>query len=97
MKQITLQELENWKAQNIDFDLIDVREDIEHEYFNIGGQLIPLSDVIRSSNQFSTEKPVIIYCKRGIRSQIAIQKLEQRFGFDNLYNLDGGIYELMKL
>jgi len=94
MKQITLTELENWKSQNINFDLVDVREDIEHEHFNIGGQLIPLSDVMRASDEIATDKPVVVYCKRGIRSQIAIQKLEQRFGFKNLYNLQDGIYSL---
>jgi rhodanese-related sulfurtransferase len=38
-----------------------------------------------------TDKPVIVYCKRGIRSQIAIQRLQEKFGFTNLINLRGGM------
>jgi rhodanese-related sulfurtransferase len=37
------------------------------------------------------DKPVIVYCKKGVRSQIAIQRLEDKFGFNNLINLKGGI------
>lgn len=96
MKEVTLEDLKKWKNQQIDFDLIDVREDIEHEAFNIGGTLLPLSDVMRKYKSIDTEKPVVLYCKRGIRSQIAIQRLEQRHAFENLYNLQNGIISLMK-
>lgn len=96
VKQITLRDLKKWKAQLTDFELIDVREEEEHEFFNIGGKHIPLEDVMRESDNIRTDIPVIVYCKRGIRSQIAIQKLERKFGFDNLYNLQEGIISLMK-
>ncbi len=71
--------------------LLDVREPDEHEAYNIGGMLIPLSDIILSHQQIPTDKTVIVYCKKGIRSQIAIQKLEDKFGFTNLINLSGGV------
>ncbi|MGB0863196.1 MAG: rhodanese-like domain-containing protein [Saprospiraceae bacterium] len=96
MKQITLKNLEKWKSQSTEFELVDVREEEEHEFFNIGGQHIPLEDVIREVDDIRRDIPVIIYCKRGIRSQIAIQKLERKFNFDNLYNLQGGIISLIK-
>jgi adenylyltransferase/sulfurtransferase len=37
------------------------------------------------------DQPVIIYCRKGIRSQIAIQRLEEKFAFTNLFNLQGGL------
>lgn len=96
MKQLSLSELKKWKSTNKDFQLIDVREQSEHQLFNIGGSLIPLGEIMRNVADIETNKPVILYCKRGIRSQIAIQKLERKYDFDNLYNLQGGILKLKK-
>ena len=73
-----------------DFQLIDVREPYEHEEFNIGGQLIPLNEICQHIDSIATNKPVIIYCRKGIRSQIAIQRLQEKFPFTNLINLIGG-------
>ena len=71
--------------------LLDVREADEHADFNIGGILIPLSEVLLHHEQIPREQPVVVYCKKGIRSQIAIQRLEEKFGFTNLVNLKGGL------
>lgn len=73
-----------------DFQLIDVREPFEHEDFNIGGELIPLNEIAHQVKKIATDKPVIIYCRKGIRSQIAIQRLQEKFPFTNLINLIGG-------
>ena len=73
-----------------DFQLIDVREPYEHEEFNIGGQLIPLNEICQHIDAIATNKPVILYCRKGIRSQIAIQRLQEKFPFTNLINLIGG-------
>ena len=73
-----------------DFQLIDVREPYEHEEFNIGGELIPLNEIAQQPEKIATNKPVIIYCRKGIRSQIAIQRLQEKFPFTNLINLIGG-------
>jgi rhodanese-related sulfurtransferase len=79
------------------FQLVDVREAAEHDAFNIGGELIPLSELFEHANKIAFDKPVIIYCKMGIRSQIAIQRLEERFGYTNLINLQGGLESWKKL
>ena len=91
MKQLSINELSEWKSENKDFQLVDVREVEENEAYNIGGDLIPLDEIIRNKEKINQDKPVVLYCKRGIRSQIAIQKLERKFGWTNLYNLTGGI------
>lgn len=91
MQQITLQELENWQKEERIFQLIDVREKEEHVTYNIGGELIPLSEVMRNTSKLELSKPIIFYCKRGIRSQIAIQKLQRRLPEGNFFNLQNGI------
>ena len=90
MQGITALELKHKIDNAEDFQLVDVRESYEHEDFNIGGELIPLHEITLQIAQIATEKPVIIYCRKGIRSQIAIQRLQQKFPFTNLINLIGG-------
>lgn len=94
MKQITFQELLLKKETSTDFFLIDVREAFEHEEYNFGGTLIPLGEIISKVTEIPTDKPVVIYCRKGIRSQIAIQRLEEKFGLTNLFNLQGGIEQV---
>lgn len=94
MKQISYSELQKWQVEGKDFQLIDVREPEEHSYFNIGGELIPLAQFIRSPERVKTGVPVVVYCKRGIRSQLAIQRLRSRVDAD-FYNLTSGVYHLM--
>ena len=56
----------------------------------LAGELIPLNEIAQQVEKIATDKPVIIYCRKGIRSQIAIQRLQEKFPFTNLYNLIGG-------
>lgn len=90
-KSITPIELHHKLMQQENLLLIDVREAFEHDEFNIGGTLIPLSEITKHINNISTDKEVIFYCKKGIRSNIAIQRLQEKFPFKNLVNLKGGI------
>ncbi|MBC7867522.1 MAG: rhodanese-like domain-containing protein, partial [Gloeobacteraceae cyanobacterium ES-bin-316] len=71
--------------------LIDVREAWEHEAFNIGGVLIPMNSVFEHLQEIPTDKDVIFYCQKGIRSALVIQRLQQKYGFQNLLNLSGGM------
>jgi rhodanese-related sulfurtransferase len=90
MKEISVQELKEKIDNKEDFQLIDVREDFEYEMSNLGGTLIPLAGILIESDKIAKDKPVIVQCRSGKRSAIAIMQLEQK-GFDNLYNLQGGI------
>ena len=91
MKEITVEELKRKIDNGEDFQLIDVRETFEYEVSNLGGENIPLAGVLIESDKISTDKPVIVQCRSGKRSAAAIMQLEQHFGFDNLYNLEGGM------
>ena len=90
MKSITATELSQLINAESDLQLIDVREPEEHAAFNIGGLLIPLNEIVQQASKIALDKPVIIYCHHGIRSQIAIQRLQEKFAFTNLINLIGG-------
>ncbi|MEL6390563.1 MAG: molybdopterin-synthase adenylyltransferase MoeB [Bacteroidota bacterium] len=90
MNTITATELQAWRESNKDHQLIDVRETKEVNFASIGGDHIVLGDILNKSDQISKDKPVVVMCRSGRRSAAAINALKQH-GFDNLYNLDGGI------
>jgi len=91
MQHISAKQLKEEMADGNNVFLLDVREVYEHEDFNIGGTLIPLGEIINEASKIPMDTPVVVYCHRGIRSQIAIQRLESKFGFTNLINLKGGL------
>jgi rhodanese-related sulfurtransferase len=76
--------------------LIDVREEHEHTEFNIGGTLIPMNTLFEQIEKIPKNKPVVLYCAKGIRSAIVIQRLQEKYGYTNLINLTGGMYAWRK-
>lgn len=90
MHQISPEELKKKLDSNADVLLIDIREDWERELFNIGGLHIPMGDIPAKLSEIPKDKEVVLYCEKGIRSTITIQRLET-LGFRNLINLNGGM------
>lgn len=91
MKEITVQELKAKIDNKEDFQLIDVREELEYDICNLNGELIPMGTILDQADRISKDKPVIVHCKAGGRSAAVVNELERRFGYTNLYNLKGGI------
>jgi adenylyltransferase/sulfurtransferase len=90
MKEINPTELKAWIDNDKDFQLIDVREPYEYQIANLNGKLIPLQYIPEKIGDIQNDKDVVIMCRSGKRSADAIKYLEQQ-GFENLYNLKGGI------
>jgi len=95
MKEITAEEFQEWQEDGTDMQIIDVREPSEFELVNIGGSLIPLSEIPDNSDKIDRQKKVVFICKSGARSVRAIEILQEKYGFDNLYNLKGGLINLI--
>lgn len=91
MKTIKVAELKQMMDNKEDFQLVDVREQNEFDYVNMNAQLIPLSELPQHIEKFSRGKKVIVHCKSGARSANVIAFLQEHHGYDNLYNLTGGI------
>jgi rhodanese-related sulfurtransferase len=90
MYQISALELKKWMSSKKDFLLIDVRETWERDYYNIGGSHMPFGDIMSQLEEIPKDKDVVLYCEKGVRSAIIIQRLEV-LGFNNLYSLTGGM------
>ena len=91
MKEVDVHQLKAMKDAEEDYQLIDVREAYEYDIANLGGQLIPLGTVLDHADDIARDKKVVVHCRSGKRSGMAIAELEEKYGFDNLYNLKGGI------
>ncbi len=90
IKEITVIELKKLKDSNANFQLLDIREAHELDICEIGGEHIPMGAVLDNINRISKDKQVIIHCRSGARSGAICKTLEAN-GFNNVYNLKGGI------
>ena len=90
MNEVTVQELKSMIDNNVEFQLIDVRESFEYEVSNLNGLHIPLAGILLEADKVAKDIPVIIQCRSGKRSAQAVMMLEQQ-GYSNLSNLQGGI------
>src|SRR5213080_2014075 len=73
------------------FKLVDVREPFEYEIARIdGAQLIPLGEIAERAGELQREQQIVVHCHSGTRSAQAVRLL-QHSGFNNVYNLEGGI------
>jgi len=83
------------KQKNV--SVIDVRSPWEYEEGHVKGSInIPLEEVPARLEEFKKlNGPIILYCRSGNRSGIAIQLLKQA-GLTDLYN-GGGIFDMQKL
>ena len=94
-KEIYLDELLHKMKNNDSFFLIDVRETEERSLFNIGGEHIPLQQLLtKTTLPFAQSDLIIIYCEKGLRSQQAAQYFTSK-GYTAVKSLSGGI-ELFK-
>lgn len=96
VKGISVHEFHQLQAQGVDIQIIDVREPYEYEIVNIGADLIPLGKITDDQERISADKQVVIHCRSGVRSAQAIRALQETYGFNNLYNLEGGILAYAK-
>ncbi|MDR8392267.1 molybdopterin-synthase adenylyltransferase MoeB [Aliifodinibius sp. S!AR15-10] len=89
--EVSVKEYKSWIDNGEDVQLIDVRKPYEAEIAEIGGELIPLDEIIDNADKIARNKKVVVHCRSGQRSSDAIKKLKEKYGFENLYNLKGGI------
>jgi molybdopterin/thiamine biosynthesis adenylyltransferase/rhodanese-related sulfurtransferase len=90
---ITATELKAKIDAGDDFLLVDVREPAEYEIIKIPGSvLIPKGDILNGSAlaQLPQDKPVVLYCKSGVRSAEALAALKDA-GFADATHVQGGV------
>lgn len=89
--EISVQQLEIWRADGAEHLLIDVREPAELEICRIdGARSIPLRDIPKDLSELDPEQLIVVHCHHGGRSAQAVAYLRQQ-GFNRATNLRGGI------
>jgi rhodanese-related sulfurtransferase len=93
LRQMTVQELHAALTAESDARpvLLDVREPWEWQLARIpGSQHLPMREIPSSIEKLDKSHPTVVICHHGVRSLQVVAFL-QRYGFDNLHNLQGGI------
>jgi adenylyltransferase/sulfurtransferase len=76
-----------------DFTLVDVRQPGERAIVSIpGSEAVPLGGIVDGSGlvDISRERPVVLYCRSGVRSERAAQALLGA-GYPEVAHLAGGV------
>ena len=93
--EIDVEELRDHLAGGERPQLVDVREPYEWEIANLGpagARLIPLGELGDRFEELDRDADLVIYCRTGSRSALAVDFLRAR-GFERARNLAGGIHE----
>jgi molybdopterin/thiamine biosynthesis adenylyltransferase/rhodanese-related sulfurtransferase len=88
--EISVEELKRRLDAKEDVFILDVREPHEYQICNLNGHLIPLNDLPKRVNELDPDKEVVVHCKMGGRSAMAVEFLHKS-GFTKAKNLTGGI------
>ncbi|GGD69449.1 rhodanese-like domain-containing protein [Paenibacillus nasutitermitis] len=71
--------------------VIDVREQMEWDYYHLDGSLlVPMNTIPGRLDEIPTDKPVYIICAHGVRSTGVCRYLTEK-GYSNLHNVNGGM------
>jgi sulfur-carrier protein adenylyltransferase/sulfurtransferase len=88
---ITASELKEMQDRGEKLYLVDVREPAEWEIVRIpGAVLIPKADLPAKLAELPQDRPVIAYCKTGVRSAEALALLKNA-GFSDAKHVQGGV------
>lgn len=90
VEQISASDLKARLSKNEPIFLLDVRQLDEYNRFNLGGTLIPIDQLEQRVEEIPHDRPIVVYCHSGYRSQLAAQWLESQ-GYKRVANLQGGI------
>jgi sulfur-carrier protein adenylyltransferase/sulfurtransferase len=88
--QLSVRELKRRMDAGENLFILDVREPFEYQIANIGGKLIPQSEVPQRLAEIDRDREIVVQCKSGGRSQRIAEFLKQS-GFPSVVNLAGGI------
>ncbi|MCL4378458.1 MAG: rhodanese-like domain-containing protein [Actinobacteria bacterium] len=94
--QITAPQVYEIISNGENYYVIDVRTKEEYLQGHLGGAvLIPVDEIKNRLKEIPKDKPLIVYCKSGVRSMQAANILVSN-GFKAVYNMTGGIDEWQK-
>lgn len=84
---------QDYLKQAFNFNLLDVRTESERsESSPVNSTHIPLSELTDRFQELPTDKNLLVFCKSGVRSKLAIEILKKHGFVKPLVNLKGGFH-----
>jgi adenylyltransferase/sulfurtransferase len=92
VRTVSARDLAGWLAERLDLVLVDVREPAERAIVDIPGAVgIPLQELLDNPRaRLTTDRPVVLYCRSGVRSERAGLALLAS-GHPDVAHLAGGV------
>lgn len=101
-KNVTVEEANKLLGDMKDLVVLDVRTEEEYKSGHLkNALLIPNDQIVSRKSEIEKykDRPMLVYCRSGNRSSVAVQSLE-KLGFKNIYHMNQGIiawkYDLVK-
>lgn len=101
-KRLAPEELHKWYEEGREFTIVDMRNDYEHAVGHFQGSVLPKLSNFRDLPQVTAtelaplkKKTVLTVCTGGVRCEKASGYLVAK-GFEDVYQLDGGIVSYME-
>lgn len=91
MNFIKPEQLHQWLEGDVPLQLVDVREAYEVDSGALPSLHVPMADLPSRLEDVHKDVPVVVYCKSGKRAKAVVHLLEVRYGYENIYCLEGGI------
>ncbi|HZJ36747.1 MAG TPA: ThiF family adenylyltransferase [Gillisia sp.] len=82
---------EDYQEQVSKYNLLDVRTQLEWDEFHIKSIHIPLDELSQRNHEIPRNKNLLVFCKSGSRSKLAIKLLKDQGFHQRVINLKGGL------
>lgn len=93
INKCSVQEARNAIYKNPNYQLVDVREQVEYDIVRIPmSLLVPLSTFEQDYTKINQNNPIYLLCGVGKRASLAAEFLASR-GYKDLFVIEGGIKE----
>lgn len=91
MRDISVEQLAQWRASGRNFILLDVREPFEVAAASLpDALLIPMREIPARLDELDPQADIAVLCHHGGRSEHVARFLHAR-GFERAHNIEGGI------
>lgn len=91
VREISAPELKSMMDADLPFELVDVRTEGERAIATISGSRLLDEETRDYLLGLDRNTPIVFHCHHGMRSQAAAEYFLREKGFQNVYNVRGGI------
>lgn len=92
--EISTETIQQMILEKVDLQLIDLRENCDPLFSNFEIMKMSISKLLEDPLKIPDDKVIIVFCQSGSRSNLAVKIFRERFNYQKMYSLKGGIRNL---